>query len=258
MAPRIHWRFFGCGVCPGSRGNTATRGHCRRQSPHPAQTRSRGEPPRRKTRKRKTWEKVTQSETNFEKPAHPRARTLSPEQLLPRPSGCARTQRDQPREAAARRAHRGQPDPQAPDHLRGAPPGRCARPTARPRPPRGGHLTRPRASASRSTRSEVASHPCHRGAGKVPGCGLPRPPPSPALSERRRAGPARHLPGSKSANSGCGRMRGANLPGAASPQRGSLTHLRRRRPPAPPAPAPLPTAAASASRPPPRRPPAPQ
>lgn len=73
----IHWRFFGCGVCAGSRGSTATRGHCRRQSPHPAQTRSRGEPPRRKTRKRKTWEKVTQSETNFEKPAHPRAHTLT-------------------------------------------------------------------------------------------------------------------------------------------------------------------------------------
>lgn len=191
-------------------------------------------------------ESVTQRESNVEKLAHPRALTLSSsgyDHIPLAARGSSGKSPGEPQLAVPTAARR---PPQAPAHLRSAPPGRCARHTARAQAAPGGRLTRLKASASRSTRPEVTSPPSRRGRP-----GSRRPQPGPAHSERRRARPAGGLPGSRSANSGCGRMRRAGLRGAASPPRGSLTHHRRRRPPAPPAPAPGPTAAAPASRPPP-------
>lgn len=186
-------------------------------------------------------ESVTQREGNVEKLAHPRAHTRSSEQLQPHPSGSAR---EQPREAAARRAHRGQPVSASP-----RPPARRAarevRPPHRARPGRPGRA--PDSAKGFDVPEhppELASHACHRGAGKVPGCRLRRPQPGLAHSERRRAGPAGRLPGSKSANSGCGRMRGAISGGSrvpAAPEPHSP-------PPPPPASAPSTSTAAHSGR----------
>lgn len=111
-----------------------------------------------------------------------------------------------------------------------------------------GRLTRPKPSAPRRTIPCVARHPDTPGPGRSPrglqAATTPAWPRSLREQPRRPGFPAPTLPPWLRQDA----RRGP--PGGGVPTARSLTHLRRRRPPAPPAPAPRPRAAALASRPP--------
>ena len=88
-----------------------------------------------KRRKENLGESVTQGERGMCRSGHTRARTHShPEQLQPHPSTARGNSPGKPQLAAPTRASR---PPHAPDHLRCAPPRRCARHPPRARARRG-------------------------------------------------------------------------------------------------------------------------